>query len=58
MEAHSTEIVGPRPFSIHALTTDGGHIWHHQIVTIDSAADHNLIDIEILEPEWRAHIKD
>lgn len=53
----SAHIFHSKPSRANALISATGRIWQPHMVKIDSAAGPNLIDIELLKPEWRAHIQ-
>lgn len=42
---------------MHSSISATGSILHSHIITIDSATGPNLIDIELLKPEWRSDIQ-
>lgn len=53
----SADLFHEKQSRVHASISATGLIWHPRIVTIYSAACSNLIEIELLKPEWPSHIQ-
>lgn len=53
----SANLLRAKPSRLNASISAARCIWHPHIVTIDSVVGPNLINIELLKPEWRDHIQ-